>query len=233
VKLKTKIIAGGVVFVLWAMAAANLQAQVTFTNLITITATAEFQGNYIRHGVIETADPPVSAALGTKQILSYMAMDENAAGGYGRTSFPSGAKLVEIDSTNPVDYQVLDKSDNFLADVTNVFGIGHPTNQIFIGKYDESTGLNEPTVTAKYIVRYVYNDWSISGGADLYFNLQGLTTRTITDTVTNKDGVFTETKLSDTPSAEGQGNCQGKAFVFTGSITQTRSNKFILTSQTD
>jgi hypothetical protein len=207
------------------MLAGNVQAQ--YTNLITITATAELQGSSSDNGSVTTLAAPVSEAMGTKQILQFMATDENAAGDYGSTTFPSGAKLVEIDSANGSDYQVLDESNNFIVDVTNVFDIVHSTNEVFTGKISDSTGLNDPTVITKHINRYTYNDWSISGGVGFCFTLQGLGTLTLTDT-TPRDGVYTETKTSKTPSAAGQGNYQGTSFVITGSMTQTRSGKFTL-----
>jgi len=228
VKLKIKIIAGLFVFMLSVLAAGNLQAQNTYTNLVTITATMELQGNYTENGAVETAAPPMSEALGMKQLLGIMAVDEHAAGDYVGTAFPSGAKLVDIDSTNPPDYQVLDENNNFIVDVTNVLSIAHSTNEIYIGKYNTSTGLNDPTLTTKHINRYTYDDSAISGGVGLCFTLQGQGTLTITDT-TPKNGVYTENKVSKTPSAAGQGNYQGTAFIITGSMTQTRNNKFTLT----
>jgi hypothetical protein len=216
-KVKTTV---GLGVLLLTVATGNLFAQET--NLITITATAQFQGPITSDGPTTTMAPPADRSFNTKQILAFMAIDENAEGNYGETNFPTGAKLVEIDGGSNADYQVLDEHDNYLADVSDVLNIDHLTNQIFIGKISNLTGLNAPTVTDKYFVRYGYYDLGISGGAGLEFSLQGLASRTITDS-SPKNGFYTETKLSNTPNAAGDGNLKGAPFVLTGSITQTRS----------
>lgn len=227
-KSKAKIILPVLMLVFLIIATCELQASITETNLITISATLELQGETTNSGTITTYKSPVKMALGTKQILSFMAVDENAEDNYITNVFPEGAKLVEVDSTNGADYQVLDKSNNFLVDVSDIFYIEHSTNDIYYGNVSDSTGLNDPSVTAKYIVRYNYDDSTVFGGAELNFFLAGLASRTITDTKPNDYGTFKQTKLSSTPVAMGAGNYQEIPFVIIGSLTQTRTDIFTL-----
>ena len=226
-----KIIIGAAVLASLTFVAGNLQAQET--NLITINATAELQGSTITNSfmgtnvLIATFKPPTVLTLDTKQILEFLAVDENAEGNYGATTFPSGAKLVEINSSSSSDYQVLGREDNFLVDVSDILHFAHSTNQVFIGKHNFETGLNEPTVSTKQIDHFYFDDTAISGGVGINFWMSGLATRTITDTTPNKEGVFKETNLREAPIVMGDGTFLGAAFVITGSLNQRSSGTYI------
>src|SRR5271170_2394572 len=148
-KLKTKIIASAAVLSFMAFAAGSLQAQVT--NVITITATALVQGNSSDNGTVTTTPTPTKHILDTAEILVDLAVDENAEGNYGSTTFPTGAKLVAVPSGgNSPDFQVFDKNSHLLVDVSDILtgsNTGNFGSDITNGKQNDNTGLSDPTET--------------------------------------------------------------------------------------
>ena len=196
-----------------AMTLQTVQTQVT--NLVTITATAEAQGGTNDNGTVTTIKKPTKLTLDTKQILAFLAEDEYAEGEYASTNFPTGAKLVVIGG----DFQVLDKTNNFLVDVSDILSIEKGTNDIVSGKINDSTGLYENSATKVYILRISYDDSGISGGAGLQFYLAGLMRCTVTNTAPNESGFYTETDSDRMDASAGQGHYQDRSFVITGSLT--------------
>lgn len=216
-KLKTKIIAGAALLAFLTFAAGSLRAD-NVTNVLTINATVMTQGNTNDNGTVTTIAAPIKESVETKQVLEFLAVDENAEGNYPSNSFPTGAKLVVIGDS---DFQVLNKSNKFLVDVSGVLSVqdvNEGTNDMISGKVINETGLADTTLTDLHVLKFIYDDSAVSGGVGLQFYLEGLMTSTVTDTAP-KAGKYTETKSNKITSALGEGNFQGTPFVITGSLT--------------
>jgi hypothetical protein len=186
------------------------------TNLVTFTAVAEMQGGTNDNGANSTILAPVRQAMNTKQILEFLAQDENAAGRYASPNFPAGAKLM-VGSVSG-DLQVWDRNNKFLVDVTNILKVSRGTNVVMNGKINDSTGLNNHTVTREYILKFNYDDTAVLGSLGFQFYLQGLTKKTDTQGTPDKNGVYTETVLNEMSVANGDGNSNGLPFVISGSV---------------
>ena len=230
-KLKTTIITGLATLAFLTFAAGSLQAQVTCA--ITITTTASAQNGSTDNGTTNTTLAPIKVSIDTKQILAAMALAENAAGNYpAGTSFPTGAKLVVVISNNNApDFQVLDKTNHLLVDVSDIlFGLnsGNNGSDIFSGKQTDATGLSSPTTTDLQIFTLAYDDTAILGSDKIKLYLTGLAINTTTDTVPNKlTGVYTETQSHKMANAAGDGSQDGLAFVLTGSVAVTGKASFV------
>lgn len=197
------------------------------TNLFTIFAITELQGGTNDDGTITTIKEPMECTFDTKRILAFLARDKHAAGQYASTNFPACTKLVEIGG----NFQVLDQTNNFLVDVSDILSIEKGSNNIVNGKIFDSTGLYDKSLTELHLLRLNYDDSGISGGAGLQFYLAGLMRGTITDTVSNKTGhtfefdknwvsanTNTETYCYQMDAAVGEGNYQGRPFVIMGGL---------------
>jgi hypothetical protein len=213
-KLKNIIMAGAALAFL-TIAAGSLQAQLT--QILTITATASLQGGSTDNGTVTTYAAPIKHTADTKQILAFLAQDENVEGNYGSTNFPSGAKLVI--AANGA-FQVLDKSDNLLVDVSDILSSSNPgTNNIFSGKQNDTNGLASPTTTDLSLLTITFDDSNVGEGAvGLTFSMTGIGTGKTTDTTPNvSTGAYTETDSGSLTSATGEGSYQGDPLVVTGS----------------
>jgi hypothetical protein len=187
--------------------------------LLTVTATAYVQGDSSDSDNVTTTAKPTKVSVGTKQLLATLATDENAAGLYPSTTFPSGAKLVTVDGNNDSpDFQVLDKSDNLLVDVTNIVSFGQPgNNSINSGKQNDSNGLASPATANLQLLTFAFDDTAINGSANIKFYFTGIGTGTTTDTTPNGGGVYSETDKGSLTSGTGEGTAQGKQLIITGS----------------
>jgi hypothetical protein len=225
-KLKTKIIAGTAALAFFAFAAGSLQAQQQVTNLLTITATLQAQGGTNNNGTITTVAAPVKSSFNTKQILALLARDEFAAGRYGFTNFPVGAKLVVI-ASDTTDYcQVVDKHNGFLVDVSNVLTFQNsPFGDLHSGKTANSTGWGAPTVTKLQMPTIGYDDSAISGGVGFRCTLVGLMKRTVTYTIHNRSSLIVNTSAKLTGGI-GTGTNQGTPFLITGSMNAAGKRTF-------
>jgi len=159
----------------------------------------------------------MSVPIDTKQILAFLAVDENALTNYPDPTFPAGAQLV-LTGTNNDDVQVWDKNNNLLVDVSDIIRFTHGTNVVIAGKTSDMTGLAAPTVTRTHILTLTYDDLAISQGSGLFFYLQGIATTTVTDTTPDKAGVYSETISTRMSTAMGGGNYQGAPLVVTGGL---------------
>jgi hypothetical protein len=220
-KLKTKIIAGAAALSFLTFAADSLRAQET--NVITFTATASVQANSSDNGTVTTTPVPIKASVDTKQILTALAVDENAAGNWASNKFPTGAILVVVSSEGGPDFQVLSKTKTLLVDVTNIITASNTGNfgsDIFSGKQNDNTGLADTSETDLQIFTVSFDDTAIVGGEDTQFYLTGLITNTTTDTVPNAiTHVYKETESHTMSTAAGDGNYQGHPVVITGGFT--------------
>jgi hypothetical protein len=228
VKLKSKILLGTVALALLPFAAGNLAAQVT--NTLTITSTASVQNiNTTDNGTVSTTPAPTKYSVDTKQILTALALAENLEGTYpAGTTFPSGAKLVVVianGSGTPPDFQVLDKTNHLLVDVSDIISAqttGNFGSDVFSGKQNDTTGLANPTQTDLQIFSIFYDDTAVPGSKNIQLYLTGLMTNVTTDSVPNKTtGAFTETQSHKMTTSAGDGNYNGNPLVVTGSVTAT------------
>ncbi len=215
-KLKTKIVSSAAVLAFLSLAINSLQAQVT--NLVSITATVLIQGSVNDNGTNTTAAAPSKHSVTTQTLLGLLAQDEYAEGNYGSTNFPTGAKLVVIDShnNNPA-FQVLTSGNVLLVDVSDILAGISEDNDVYSGKQNDSTGLSNPSTTDLSVFKFKFDDTGITGGQGVQFYLQGLMTNTKADTIP-VNGVYTQTE-SHKMSGAGQGTFQGVSFVLTGSLS--------------
>lgn len=214
-----KSIAGAAVAAFLTLGADSLRADVT--NLITISATALMQGTTNVSKGVATVAKPVSYAITTKQVLAWLAQDEYAESNYPAASFPTGAQLAVITSTNADSFQVLDKHNNFLVDVSDILSGGHGSNYVYSGKINVTTGVYESSVTSLRPADFYYNDLAVSAipgravvGVDFY--VRGLDTRKYTDSTPNTSGVYTEIINSQVVNGLGEGIYQGTPILVTG-----------------
>ena len=189
--------------------------------VLTITLTASVQNpNSTDNGTVTTTPAPVKHSVDTKDILLWLAQDENAETNYGSTTFPSGAKLVTING-NSQDFQVLDKNNNLLVDVSDILSSSNPgNNNIFSGKQNDTNQLAAPTTTSSSLLTITFDDTAIVGGVGVKFFLTGIGTGKTTDTAPNATtGAYTETDSGALSTAAGEGSYQGNPFVCTGTAS--------------
>ena len=231
--LKIKIPA--IVLLILTLAVVSVQAQVT--NLISISATAEMQGNTNDNGTVTAIAGPLRDRITTKDVLSLLAEDENAEGNYDAASFPSGAKLVVI-ITGPVtgggttDFQVLDKKGDYLTDVSDILSLTEGTNAIYYGKMNDSSGVYIPTLTEKRIISLQFYDLGINRGAGFEFFLRGMATRTVADTKPKGD-VYEETRIDKFTDGEGTGTYKDIHFILTGTLELNGQAMFVVAPRDD
>jgi hypothetical protein len=218
-------------------AAGNLYSQVE--NIVTITATALGQNNNsTNNGTVTTTSVPHKYTLGTKQILAFLAQAEFREMKYGSPAFPSGAKLMAIGapSSPVVTFQVWDKNDHTLVDVSDIITSGKGGfsgsgdcygSNINSGKQSNNTHLSSPTQTFHQMTTLFYND--ISTGGSLQFYLTGLMTSTSTATapIGEKPALYKETQTNKCDTAAGDGNYLSNPMVITGGFTAAGSGMVI------
>jgi hypothetical protein len=218
-KFITKTIFASTLSALLMLTAGRLQASV-ITNSFTINATALVQSTTNDNGKVTTIAAATKHAVNTKQLLVWLAQDESAEGNYGFPSFPAGAKLVLIVSNDEsADFQVWNKSDILLVDVSDILNITHGTNEVVSSKVNDTTGLLDPSAKIWHLIKFSFNDSAIlTGGVGVTFDLVGLEERAVTDSNPNKDGIYTETVSATVDASAGEGTYQGEPFVITGSL---------------
>ena len=231
-KLRSNIIAGAAALAFLAITAGSIEGQVK--TIVAFTGTALVQGSSTNNGAVTQYAAPAKQALATKDILQHLALDENAAGKYKSTTFPSGAQLVAIISNtagNKGTFQVLDKNNNLLVDVSNILSISYGTygHSIISGLQNDDTGLSAPSRAVSNVLTISYDDSGITGSVGFRFYMTGMITRTTTDTTpSGKTRVYTETQSGTMSTAAGEGDYQGQPFVFTGSLTLSGQGTFRL-----
>jgi hypothetical protein len=142
-----------------------------------------------------------------------LALDEYIDGNWGSTTFPSGAKLVEVDGS----FQVLDKNNNLLVDVSNIITLSTGNNYISAGKVDDSSGLASPSTTVTQILFLTFDDTHIGG--DIQFTIGGLATITTNDTKPNGYGLYTEKTSYKASAVAGEGTAKGASIVISGTVS--------------
>jgi len=222
-KSTIRTITGAAALALLSTTLGNLQAQVTC--VLALSGSVSVQGSSTDDGAVTKYASPTKHSFVTKDILKNLALDENAAGKYNATTFPAGAKLVAIISSrgnDNGDFQVLDKNNNLLVDVTNIISIsyGDYGNFIISGKQKDSTGLSNPSRVVSNVLRINYDDSRVTGNAGFKFYMSGIITGTTTDTLSKSaTGAYTETKSFKMSPAMGEGVYQSQTFVLTGNMS--------------
>jgi hypothetical protein len=197
-KLKSNIIAGTATLAFLAITAGSIEGQVPA--IIALTGTASMQGSSTNNGTVTQYAAPTKYAFATKDILQNLALDENAAGKYKPTTFPSGAQLVATVSNNGPNkgtFQVLDKNNHLLVDVSNIISMSYGTygNLIISGNQNGNTGLSSPSRTVSNVLTISYDDSGITGSVRFRFYMTGIITGTTSDTTpSGKTRVYTETR---------------------------------------
>lgn len=205
-KLTTKIFAGATALAFVTLAG-SLQAQVT--NVVTVSFTATEQDTTTNdNGTVSTVPAPKKHSVNTATILGWLAADTT-------NIFSAGSKLVVVGDG---DFQVLDKHDNFEADVASLLSVtdsGVFGAEIFSGKSNDTNNLADPTTTKQEVDSITYNDIATTG--NYLFSFSGVITSTTTDTKPNATtGNYKETQSHTMSSGQGDGMYEGIPFVITG-----------------
>lgn len=200
-------------------------AIVSVTNLVSISASALSQGGTNTSHGVSTIASPISTSINTKQILKWLALDEYAESNYVATNFPAGAQLVVIVTADTnADFQVLNKSNLCLVDVSDIMSADHGSNYVYSGKVKDSTGLYFPDITVLKPAKLVYNDLGITPvdgrsvvGVDFY--LGGMETKVVTDGLPNSSHVYTQIISVQVGPCAGEGTYKGTPILVNGNFS--------------
>jgi len=165
------------------------------------------------NGVVTTTASPKPLLYATKDILNVLAYDENIAGNWASNSFPKGARLAIAD-----DSFVVVNGTSVLLNVSDIMSLSVGENEIFSGVQNNATSLASHTPQKRQIAKITFNDTFIVGGKHFKFFLQGLLTRSTTDT-TPVASIYTEMQTAKLTNAAGEGSSQNVPFVCSGSVT--------------
>ncbi len=186
------------------------------------------------NGTSTTTPEPTSLVLSTKQILSFLALDENSEGNYTHTNFPVGAKLMLLpDTGSGPDFQVWGKTNNLLVDVSDLLTLTYGGNYgalVSSGKVNDATSLPSPTSTNQQIVTITYDDSSIGGNLQFYISGSGKETITYSG-IQGGAGTYKETESIIATGMSGDGNYTDtngneNPMVVTGDFTSSGGGTF-------
>lgn len=191
-----------------------------FTNFVTLTITAQAQGNTNAVNVTNTSfAKPIRGTLNTTLIL-----DELGGVTIG-TNFSKAAKLVYIEGGSGTNgFAVIDGAKFY--SVSNIMSLTTDisTNRVKSGVQNGSTGLAFKTISEMSIVELDYDDTVVGGS--ITFNFRGIATTTTTDTVPSNTGAYTQT-FSAKLTGAGSGVSIG-SFVVTGTASFSGSGVLTL-----
>jgi hypothetical protein len=171
-------------------------------------------GSNVR-GTVSTTASPTRSTLTTKDILNMLALDENVEGSWPRQSFPRNATLALAGNS-----VVVLNGTNILLNVSDLMSFHTGEPKITSGKQNTVTGLATATAQELQIAGLMFDDTFINGGGNLKFYLNGVLSKTTTDT-TPVNGFYTETQTLILTTAAGDGSSQDVPFICTGSVTAT------------
>jgi hypothetical protein len=213
--MKLKTLLSGIAVVA-ACFANTLRADVL--QFVTITMTTYTQNTNNDNGTVNTTANPRVKTYNTQAILNLLAQDKQAQGQWGRSVFPAGSKLAATNDT----WAVVDSANNVLADVSDILSGSGGANEVVSGKQNDTTLLACPTSSKMEVVKIAFDDTAIAGGNNMAFYLQGLSTKTVTDTTPTIAGVYIETQTGKITGAAGEGTWSNStAFVCSGNVTTT------------
>jgi hypothetical protein len=203
----------------------TLRADVLKT--VTVTMTAYTQNTNNDNGTVDTTANPLVKTYNTQAILNLLAQDKLAEGQWGSSVFPAGSKLA---ATNDA-WVVVDSANTVMADVSDILSGSGGGNEVLSGKQNDTTQLASPTLNTMEVVKITFDDTAIAGGNNISFYLQGLSTKTVTDTTPTSAGVYTETQTGKITGAAGEGTWSNSTpFVCSGNMTTTAKATFGQTS---
>jgi hypothetical protein len=188
----------------WSLAWAALDTQGQVSLQASFSTTIQVQTtNQTDNGTTSVSPAPTTMRFGTKEMLAQLALDENAAGHYDSTKFPAGAKLVYIDDPDSPRYEVLDRSNNLLLDVSDMFYHTFAGNgvAVTVGKTTDATGAG--TTTQQGLDTWTYEDGEYG---PISMSMTGLGTLKRTVSAPNKSGVQTISESFSLKNASGQGH---------------------------
>jgi len=168
-------------------------------------------------GTVSNTPAPTVQSLATKNLLSVLANDAHVEGSWPSNSFPkntllalAGESFVVLNGTN----LLLNVSDKLVSNA------GNP--KITAGKFSTVNGLVVPKTKAQSIQigGITFDDTFEPADYNLKFYLDGVLTRTTTDTVP-VSGAYSETRTLSLSTAAGDGYAQGVPFVCTGTVSAT------------
>ena len=166
-------------------------------------------------GVITTTTAPKLLKLTTKDILNALAFDEHVEGNWPSNSFPKNTTLALAGNSI-----VVLNGTNMLLNVSDIMSYNTGEPQVTSGKQNTATGLASPTAQKLQIAGISFDDTFINGGNNLKFYLDGVSSKTTTDTAP-VNGVYTETQNLTISNAAGDGSSQDVTFTCTGSVSAT------------
>ncbi len=194
--------------------------------ITSFTMTTYTQNTVHDNGTTTTYAKPVTNTYNTQAILNFLASDKYAEGQLASPAFPAKAQLA---STNGA-WVVLDKNNNVLADVSEILSAtnaGDGMEVISGTQLNGAANLACPTVKTMELIRFTFDDTAIAGGNNISFYLQGLSTKTDTDTTPTTTGLYTETQTGVITGAAGGGFwSNGAPFVFTANLTTASRTTF-------
>jgi hypothetical protein len=183
--------------------------------VVSITGTELAQGEQSNNGKTTTTKAPSKTTITTADVLADLAKDENTAGIYGATSFPSGAKLLYTANSG---FQVVDKHNNPLVNAANILSVVTAgQNEVTSGTFGDTTGSTTPpfTQTDVRLVTLAYDATSVGG--TMKFAVTGVGSSEITTAKPNGKGNYTDTDSFTLQNGTGEGvNGEGVKIILTG-----------------
>jgi hypothetical protein len=206
------LIAATIAMALLAFGAAKVHAQADVPETCALKATIYIQNTNSDF----FPGPPTVLKFTTKELLALIAKDENTAGNYGATNFPSGAKLIKFGT----DLTVWDSANNSLlpdsGDVTFVAGMSLNYGPFTAAGSDSSVPYSETDYG--YADVFIY-DLDVQGGVtDL--TLSGFFVNTIKSSAANQTtGAINSSQAFTMKAGGGTGAMSDKDAAITGGFS--------------
>jgi hypothetical protein len=182
---------------------------------VSITGTELAQGAQSNNGKTTTTAAPLKTTITTADVLEYLAKDENTAGTYGATTFPTGAKLLYTANSG---FEVVDKHNNVLVNAANILSVVTAgQNEITSGAFGDTTGSATPpfTQTDVRLVTLTYDATSVGGTTK--FSVTGTGTSETATAKPSAKGKYTDTDSFSLQDGTGEGvNGAGVNIILTG-----------------
>jgi hypothetical protein len=166
-------------------------------------------------GTVSTTASPKLSTLATKDLLSVLAFDKHIEGNWPSNSFPKNTTLALAGNS----FIVLNGT-NILLNVSDIMSFNTGEPKVTSGKQNTVNGLASPTAQGLQIAGIIFDDTFINGGKNLKFYLDGVLSKSTTDT-TPVNGAYTETQTIKITTAAGDGSLRDVPFICTGSISGT------------
>jgi hypothetical protein len=167
---------------------------------------------------------PIRISITTKSLLTLLAADEFSEGNYSQATFPIGAKLIYLSNTDDIsagDFQVWDKNNTLLVDVSDIMSYGQVGSVLVQNsRIQDSTGL-PLSENQLYIGEFVFDD--TGAGGDLQLAFGGESSVTISAQMT---GATTASgSISATLKGFGGGFAGGNDAIFSATFSAKGSVK--------